>query len=147
MIHNQINDLDMQVRPRFHRALEEMKRDELLKLLGAESVAISETKRDLTVQMAYFTRGRMEPKYVKQFYAAAGLYAIGEAEAKIICTNTLRSNHMSGRAADFVPVKDGKYWWNAPREVWERMGEIGEKNGLQWGGRWKDLEDCPHFEC
>ena len=146
MIHKKISDLELSVQRRFQEAYEAMNNSEKLKELGAESVAISETLRDLPTQMAYFVRGRMDVKYVKQFYAAAGLYDIGEVEARTVCTNTLRSNHMSGRAADFVPVKDGKLWWNAPKEVWEVMGEIGEACGLKWGGRWKDFPDSPHFE-
>ena len=146
MIHKKISDLELSVQPRFHEAWEKMNHNLKLRDLGVDSVAINETLRDLTTQMAYFVRGRMDPKYVKQFYAAAGLYDIGDVEARTVCTNTLRSNHMSGRAADFVPVKDCKLWWNAPAEVWNIMGEIGEACGLKWGGRWKDLPDSPHFE-
>ena len=146
MIHRKISDLEYSVQGKFTEAFNKMNQSEKLKSLGVESVAINETRRDLTTQMAYFVRGRMEVKYVKQFYAAAGLYDIGEVEARTVCTNTLRSNHMTGRAADFVPVKDGKFWWNAPAEVWNVMGIIGEQCGLKWGGRWKDLPDTPHFE-
>lgn len=146
MIHRSLSDLDLSVRGRFQEAWDEMNKSEKLREMGVTSVAINETKRDIEVQMAYFVRGRLDPKYVKQFYAVAGLYDIGEVEARTICTNTLRSNHMSGKAADFVPVRNGALWWNAPAKVWETMGEIGEAHGLKWGGRWKDLPDCPHFE-
>ncbi|MBO7735858.1 MAG: M15 family metallopeptidase [Methanobrevibacter sp.] len=146
MIHKKLTDLEYSVQGKFHDAYSKMNASELLKNMGVESIAINETLRDLTTQMAYFVRGRMDPKYVKMFYKAAGLYEIGEAEAKTIITNTLESNHMSGRAADFVPVKDGKLWWNAPDDVWRVMGEIGESCGLKWGGRWKELKDTPHFE-
>lgn len=146
MIHKKISDLELSVQPRFMEAYTKMNHNLKLKELGVESVAINETLRDLTTQMAYFVRGRMDVEYVKQFYAAAGLYEIGDLEARTVCTKTLRSNHMSGRAVDFVPVKDGKLWWDAPKEVWEIMGEVGEACGLKWGGRWKDLPDSPHFE-
>lgn len=146
MIHKKITDLDKSVQVIFQKAWDAMNNSEKLKALGVASVAISETLRDLPTQMAYFVRGRMDVKYVKLFYAAAGLYDIGDVEARTICTQTLRSNHMSGRAVDFVPVKDGKLWWNAPKEVWEVMGETGESFGLKWGGRWKDFPDRPHFE-
>lgn len=146
MLHNKISDLKYSVQSRFKTALEIMNTNEKLKELGVEKVVISESLRDLPTQMAYFSRGRMEPQYVKQYYAAAGLYAIGDAEAKQIVTQTLRSNHMDGTACDFVPVKDGKTWWTAPDAVWETMGLIGEECGLKWGGRWKDFKDSPHFE-
>lgn len=147
MLHKKLSDLDYSVQQRFRKAWDAMNASSRLKEIGVDSVAINETRRDLCVQMAYFARGRMEPKYVKQFYAAAGLYEIGEVEARTVCTNTLNSNHMSGRACDFVPVKNDKTWWNAPAEVWNIMGEIGEACGLKWGGRWKDFPDSPHFEC
>ena len=78
MIHKKISDLELGVQPRFHEAWEKMNHNLKLKEMGVESVAINETKRDLEVQMAYFVRGRMDVKYVKQFYSAAGLYDIGE---------------------------------------------------------------------
>lgn len=146
MIHKKISDLELSVQTRFREAWDAMNKSEKLRELGVTSVAINETKRDLEVQMAYFVRGRMDVKYVKQFYAAAGLYDIGEVEARTVCTKTLRSNHMSGRACDFVPVRNGALWWDAPDEVWTIMGEIGEAHGLKWGGRWKDMKDSPHFE-
>ena len=78
MIHKKISDLELSVQRRFQEAWEEMNSSARLKELGADGVAINETLRDLTTQMAYFVRGRMDVKYVKQFYAAAGLYDIGE---------------------------------------------------------------------
>lgn len=146
MLHKSISDLEFSVQARFRDAWDRMQKSSKLKELGVTAVAINESKRDLTTQMAYFVCGRMEPKYVKQFYSAAGLYEISDIEARTIKTNTLRSNHMTGRACDFVPVKDGAFWWNAPKEVWETMGEIGESCGLKWGGRWKEFPDSPHFE-
>jgi len=106
---------------------------------------VSETLRELAVQMAYFSRSRMNVSYVQAMYKAAGLYAIGPAEAARAATWTLESKHLSGEAIDLVPTREGKPWWAAPEEVWERMGTIGEKHGLAWGGRWKNT-DNPHFE-
>lgn len=141
-----ISDLDPLMQVKARNAWEQMNSDKQLKEMGVESIAISETKRSLSVQMAYYSRGRMEPKYVRSMYAAAGLYDPSEIECRTINTNTLRSLHIDGKAIDLVPVKENKYWWNAPADVWERMGTIGEHCGLKWGGRWKDMQDCPHFE-
>lgn len=140
-----INELDMIMQPRARNTWEDLQKDSALKEMGVDSVAISETRRQLAVQMAYYARGRMEAADVKRMYSAAGLYDPTEAECKTPNTWTLDSKHIQGRAIDFVPVKEGRYWWNAPKEVWERIGEIGERNGLKWGGRWKN-QDCPHFE-
>lgn len=140
-----IADLQPQFQAKARNAYELMQKDQQLKDLGVEGIAISETKRELAVQMAYYSRSRMQASDVQKMYAAAGLYDISEAEAKTANTWTLKSKHIDGLAIDLVPVKDGKYWWTAPALVWERMGEIGESVGLSWGGRWKTA-DCPHFE-
>ncbi|MCQ2611863.1 MAG: M15 family metallopeptidase [Treponema sp.] len=141
-----ISELDPSMQKKARAAWETMQNDVRLKSYGVETVAISETKRDLAVQMAYYSRGRMEAKDVRMMYAVAGLYDPSDVECRTINTNTLRSKHIQGLAIDLVPVKNNKYWWDAPKEVWERMGEIGEQYGLKWGGRWKDFQDCPHFE-
>lgn len=140
-----IADLQPQFQTKARNAYELMQKDQDLKDMGVEAIAISETKRSLVTQMAYYSRGRMDPEDVKKMYAAAGLYDISTEEAKTPNTWTLKSKHIDGLAIDLVPVKDGKYWWTAPYLVWERMGEIGESVGLSWGGRWKTA-DCPHFE-
>lgn len=141
----QISELDYSMQAKARTAWDCMKTNEKLKELGVTDIAISETKRSLAVQMAYYSRSRMAPADVRRMYAAAGLYDPTEAECKTANTWTLDSKHIQGKAIDFVPVKDGKYWWNAPEEVWEIMGLIGEEAGLKWGGRWKN-KDCPHFE-
>lgn len=141
-----LSDLNLTCQLRARHTYEDMRNDPILKACGVETIAISETKRELAVQMAYYSRSRMGVEDVKAMYRAAGLYEPSEEECKTANTWTLNSRHLSGNAVDFVPVKDGKYWWNAPEKVWERMGVIGESNGLTWGGRWKN-RDCPHFEC
>jgi len=141
-----IKELEYSMQSRAQAAWDRMNNDKRLQEMGVASVAISETGRSLAVQMAYYSRSRMLPADVRRMYAAAGLYDPTDEECRTACTWTLDSKHIQGKAIDFVPVNTvGKYWWNAPEEVWERMGEIGEENGLKWGGRWKN-KDCPHFE-
>lgn len=140
-----IKDLDYTMQARANEAFAKMCASDRLKDCGVDQVAISETFRLLTTQMAYYSRGRMDAADVKRMYAAAGLYTPTDEECKTKNTWTLQSKHLEGKAIDFVPVKDGKLWWNAPKEVWEIMGEIGEECGLAWGGRW-NTPDYPHFE-
>lgn len=140
-----ISELDLSMQPRAKAAYEEMKKSEKLKSLGVEDIIINESKRNLAVQMAYYSRSRMAVADVKRMYAAAGLYTPTDHECLTANTWTLDSKHIQGKAIDFAPVKDGKVWWSAPATVWETMGEIGESCGLKWGGRWKN-KDCPHFE-
>ena len=140
-----INDIDEAIKGKAKAAIERMSGDKTLKDYGVTGIYISETRRSLAVQMAYYSRSRMSVSDVKKMYKAAGLYELSDKEAKTPNTWTLESKHIKGKAIDLVPEKNGKPWWSAPEKVWERMGEIGEKCGLLWGGRWKE-KDLPHFE-
>lgn len=127
-------------------------------------VLISETLRDLNVQKAYYAQGRRPLLEVNQLRKEAGLYLINELENKNIVTNCDGINHKSkhqtrdesgyGYAIDLVPAKvdergNKSFWWNAPQEVWEKMGHIAEECGLDWcyGGKGEHWGwDSPHFE-
>lgn len=51
------------------------------------------------------------------------------------------------RAFDVVLLDaQGKAWWDAPVERWERLGVIGKGLGLTWGGDFKGLRDYGHFQ-
>jgi peptidoglycan L-alanyl-D-glutamate endopeptidase CwlK len=85
----------------------------------------------------------------------AALYAIGRTKPGRIVTNAKpgRSNHnttQNGKpaalAVDVVPLRDGKSVWAASDPVWKKVGEIGEKVGLEWAGRWKTFREYPHFQ-
>lgn len=144
---NQIKDLAKNVQSAATKAYKAMLNSKKLKGLGVESISIVETKRELAVQMAYYSRSRMkDAKYVKEMYKAAGLYEPSISECNTPNTQTLNSNHIKGIAIDLAPCKDGKIWWNAPDAVWNEMGKIGKKYGFSWGGDWKDFVDKPHFE-
>ena len=141
-----IADLNPRIKDKAADAFQKLNQSQRLKELGVTAVAISETKRDLAVQMAYYSRSRMRDiNDVKKMYKAAGLYIPTDQECVTPNTWTLSSKHLEGMAVDFVPVKDGKLWWTAPVTVWEEMGRIGKECGLNWGGDWK-TKDCPHFE-
>jgi peptidoglycan LD-endopeptidase CwlK len=107
---------------------------------------ISEAKRELVRQMAYYARGRMSIEDVQAMYKAAGLYkpTLGECNTKI--TWTLDSPHIKGFAIDIYPKKtDGSADWNAKKErfIW---GPMAERFGLEWGGNWTGKEDLPHIQ-
>ena len=144
---NQIKDLEKSVQPAANKVYRAMNNSAALKKKGVEKVVIVETKRDLAVQMAYYSRSRMKDiNDVKAMYKAAGLYEPADWECRTANTQTLKSNHIKGIAIDFAPYKDGKIWWDAPNDVWAEMGKIGKKYGFSWGGDWKDFVDKPHFE-
>lgn len=62
-----------------------------------------------------------------------------------------RSKHCDGLAIDVCPydvykLRGGdKLQWDGRDPVWQKIGELGEKCGLKWGGRWKVRDMC-HFE-
>lgn len=144
---NRLDGLSPKFRVRVESALERMRQDAELRAAGVRDIIVVEGLRPLATQMAYYTSGRMTPDDVRAMYAAAGLYKPSDDEAKRPVTWTLRSRHLDGKAVDLAPTRDGKtIWWNAPPEVWQRMGLIGQSFGLVWGGTWKGKEDRPHFE-
>jgi hypothetical protein len=85
-------------------------------------LAIVETYRTPTKQNEYKSMGR---KYTR---TKGGL-----------------SNHQYGLAVDVVPmVNDQAQWHNIA--LWRKVGQVGERLGLRWGGRWRYLFDPGHFE-
>lgn len=54
------------------------------------------------------------------------------------------SNHNFGLAIDVVPSENGRLNWNT--QSWPVIGLIGESRGLEWGHRWKSIDDKPHFQ-
>lgn len=108
---------------------------------------VVETRRDLTTQMAYYSRGRMTIQDTKAMFEAAGLWRLSDAEARIPVTWTLKSRHISGHAMDIAPSKDGfTPAWNAPEAVWQRIGHHCRELGLEWGGEWSTTPDRPHVQ-
>ena len=64
---------------------------------------------------------------------------------------TKNSKHLVGKAIDVCPYETwslhgpDKLRWDEKDPVWQKIGAIGEKLGLTWGGRWKQ-KDMGHFE-
>lgn len=61
------------------------------------------------------------------------------------------SRHQDGLAIDICPYEvyelhgRNKLAWSATQPVWHVLGDIGERLGLRWGGRWHP-PDLGHFE-
>jgi peptidoglycan L-alanyl-D-glutamate endopeptidase CwlK len=52
-------------------------------------------------------------------------------------------------AVDIVPMSilaEHKPDWDPGHPDWQRIGAIGEKLGLRWGGSWQHHKDPSHFE-
>lgn len=81
------------------------------------------------------------------------LYAQGRTAEGRIVTNARggESWHNFGRAIDFAFEEAGTQrptWSNTTRQEqddWRLLGQIGERIGLSWGGRFEGLGDFGHF--
>lgn len=56
-----------------------------------------------------------------------------------------KSKHQYGLAVDVVPIVNGEAQWH-DKALWLKVGLVGEKLGLRWGGRWRHPFDPGHFE-
>jgi hypothetical protein len=56
-----------------------------------------------------------------------------------------RSKHQYGLAIDVVPIVNSEAQWENIA-LWKKIGVVGEKLGLRWGGRWRHPFDPGHFE-
>lgn len=85
------------------------------------------------------------------------LYAKGRTASGSIVTNakgsSFSSMHQWGVAFDFFldmdVDKDGKTSddiYNNTTGLFNKVGAIGKKLGLEWGGDWKSIKDLPHFQ-
>lgn len=84
----------------------------------------------------------------------AGLYALGRTKPGRIVTNakpghSLHNPDGDGKAwaFDAVPLlPDGRAAWGADSLI-DKMGECGERAGLEWAGRWVgSLRERVHFQ-
>lgn len=85
------------------------------------------------------------------------LYAKGRTAPGSIVTNARGSSYSSmhqwGVAFDFILDMDidgdGKTSddiYNNNKGTFNKVGNIGKKLGLEWGGDWKSIKDLPHFQ-
>ena len=84
------------------------------------------------------------------------LYAQGRTVAGKIVTNaktgeSKHNNTINGKPAskafDIVPIVNGKCIWDSKHPIWQELGKIGRRCGLEWAGDWKgSLVEYPHFQ-
>lgn len=74
------------------------------------------------------------------------LYAKGRTTPGPKVTNARGgySNHNFGIAFDIGLFRGREYLTASP--LYDQCGPIGEKHGLEWGGRWKSFPDTPHYQ-
>jgi hypothetical protein len=74
------------------------------------------------------------------------LYAQGRTKPGPRVTNARggSSNHNYGIAVDVTIFKGAEPVWESPH--YAKLGAIGQKLGLEWGGAWQSIKDEPHFQ-
>lgn len=90
-------------------------------------VLITSTYRDLESQAALYAQGRTTPG------------------ARVTNAKPGQSYHNWRCAFDFVPLVNGKPVWN-DTALFTRCGEIAEKCGLEWAGRWRSFKELAHCQ-
>lgn len=90
-------------------------------------VIITSTWRDAESQNALYAQGRTKPGN------------------KVTNAKAWQSYHNYRCAFDFVPIVHGKADWNNTTRFTE-CGEIAEKVGLEWAGRWKKFPELAHCQ-
>ncbi|OHD25447.1 MAG: hypothetical protein A2Y38_12830 [Spirochaetes bacterium GWB1_59_5] len=94
-------------------------------------VLVTSTYRDNDSQNALYAQGRTTPG------------------AKVTNAKAGQSWHNFRCAFDVVPMRNGKPVWGtagADLVLWQRLGAIGAKCGLEWAGNWKTFREFPHFQ-
>jgi len=79
------------------------------------------------------------------------LYAQGRtAPGKIVTKAKPGQSFHNWRVAwDCYPRINGQVQWayeGVAKPLWDKMGEIAERNGIEWGHNWKSIKDTPHFQ-
>lgn len=76
------------------------------------------------------------------------LYEQGRTLPGRIVTNARpgESYHNYRCALDVVPIIFGKPEWDTSNPVWQHIGELGERAGLEWAGRWIHFKEMAHFQ-
>jgi peptidoglycan L-alanyl-D-glutamate endopeptidase CwlK len=103
----------------------------------ARALVHAAAKEGITVKVISGTR-----TYAEQ----DALYAKGRTAPGSKVTNARGgySNHNFGVAFDIGVFDGAKYITDGPE--YDRIGAIGKKLGLMWGGDWTSFKDKPHFE-
>lgn len=93
------------------------------------SVLVTCTLRSMAEQTALYAQGRTKPGEV-----------VTKAQAG-------QSAHNYGFALDVVPVVNGKLIWSTKDPVWQKVGDLGVKAGLQWYGTpGEEFVEFAHFQ-
>lgn len=123
-----------QLHPELQKKVEQLK---ILCQQNGITIGISECVRTVAEQDALYAQGRTTPGKI-----------VTKAKG-----NTYSSMHQWGVAFDFYlkmdvdgdgSVSDDAF--NNSTDLFNKVGNIGQSIGLEWGGAWKSMKDLPHFQ-
>lgn len=88
---------------------------------------------------------------IRSYERSDALFAQGRTTLGKIVTNAKGgfSNHNFGFAVDAIPYNSKNkptYDFNPMEPNWQRVVALAESCGLEWGGKWVELKDYPHFQ-
>lgn len=123
------NDLHPDILPKFHAFLRACQEQ-------AIDVLVTCTYRSNAEQAKLYAQGRTAP----------GKIVTDAKPGESKHNNVSANGSPAAKAFDVVPMVNGKPDWDATDPIWERLGEIGERCGLEWAGRWTHFKEYPHFQ-
>jgi hypothetical protein len=133
---------------------------ERLKAAGVQCV-VTDAYRTAAEQAALYAQGRESLGGVNAKRSAAGMPPLPPADngycvtrcngIQVALGGTGRSAHQLGKALDVVPDLDPSErerpaWPPLADPRWGVIAAAFEAEGFEWGGRWADMPDAPHYE-
>jgi hypothetical protein len=120
---NDVDELDSRMVPNV-RYLSQLVRERMI----GYTLHVNETRRELSTQMAYYSRGRCPVDVVKYYFKRCGLWPINDTECKTKSTDTLYSKHIDGFAVDLYlyDIDKAKILYNAPSDLWNELFILAE---------------------
>jgi len=141
--------------------VQEMAREHILRCADAGvELLIYCTLRDAHEQARLYRQSRTKEQVQAKIdqYKAKGFPALGQilkdvgpqkSGPKVTGAGPGESFHQYSRAYDCVPVLNGKPVWSSSGEggkLWQKVGQLGKKIGLEWAGDWTSFREFPHFQ-
>jgi peptidoglycan L-alanyl-D-glutamate endopeptidase CwlK len=141
--------------------VQEMAKEHILRCADAGiELLIYCTLRDAHEQSRLYRQSRTKEQVQKKMdqLTARGFPALAKvlkdvgpqkSGPKVTNAGPGESFHQYNSAYDCVPVLHGKPIWGTGGEgaaIWDKVGKLGKKTGLEWAGDWTSFREFPHFQ-
>jgi peptidoglycan L-alanyl-D-glutamate endopeptidase CwlK len=120
----------------------------LMQPLAAKFVAEC-TKEGIDVLITCTYRSGAEQNQLFEIGRTLPGKKVTNAKAGQSAHNFMLKGLPAAKAFDCVPMRAGKCVWGTSGEdgeLWQQLGAIGERLGLEWAGHWKSFKEFPHFQ-